>query len=99
MNKYLILKGKYGLGNRLQALCEAIIYCQLTGRKLIIDWRDARYSDLQANAFPLVARSRSLAVAAGAKCRFIHSNSLSSLPRQIAGATGPMSESGRLVSN
>ena len=54
MAKYLILKGKYGFGNRLQALCQGLVYCQLTDRQIIVDWRDARYSDSGANAFPLL---------------------------------------------
>ena len=57
MTKYLILKGKYGFGNRLQALCQALVYCQLTDRQIIVDWRDARYSDSEVNAFPLLFES------------------------------------------
>ena len=57
MTKYLILKGKYGFGNRLQALCQALVYCQLTGRQIVVDWRDARYSDSGENAYPLLFES------------------------------------------
>ena len=57
MSKYLVLKGKYGFGNRLQALCQALVYCQLTGRQIVVDWRDARYSDSGSNIFPLLFES------------------------------------------
>ena len=42
--RYLLVKGFSGLGNRLQALAEAIIYAQLSGRELLIDWNDSLYS-------------------------------------------------------
>ena len=52
--KYLLVKGKYGFGNRLQALCEAIVYAELTKRKIIVDWKDVRYSDQEKNSFHLL---------------------------------------------
>lgn len=42
--RYLLVKGFSGLGNRLQALAEAIIYARLSGRELLIDWNDSLYS-------------------------------------------------------
>ncbi len=42
--RYLVLKGYAGLGNRLGALLQAIVYARLTGRRLVIDWNDYRYS-------------------------------------------------------
>jgi hypothetical protein len=50
-NKFLLVKGKYGLGNRILALCEAFIYAEITKRILIIDCRDQRYSDTRTNSF------------------------------------------------
>ena len=38
--KYLILKGCAGLGNRIFSILNAISYSKKTGRKLIIDWSD-----------------------------------------------------------
>jgi hypothetical protein len=38
--KYLILKGCEGLGNRLYCLCNAIEYCQRNNRTILVDWSD-----------------------------------------------------------
>ena len=43
MSKYLVLKGVEGLGDRLQCLLQAIGYCHVTGRTLVIDWRDSSW--------------------------------------------------------
>lgn len=40
MNKYIILKGAEGFGDRLQCLLQAIGYCIKTKRTLVVDWRD-----------------------------------------------------------
>jgi hypothetical protein len=42
--RYLLVKGFSGIGNRLQALAEAIIYARLSRRRLLIDWNDSLYS-------------------------------------------------------
>ena len=49
--KYLVLKGVAGFGNRLSAFLEAIIYAKITGRKLIIDWTDGVYAPKGVNPF------------------------------------------------
>src|SRR5579871_3449573 len=51
-DKYLVLKGKAGLGNRMLAALSAILFARLTQRKLVIDWRDETYSDDRSNVFP-----------------------------------------------
>lgn len=50
-NKYLIVKGKEGLGNRIFSALTGIVYAQLSGRKLIIDWSDHIYSNDGTNVF------------------------------------------------
>jgi hypothetical protein len=49
--KYVLLKGSAGLGNRIGALIGAIVYAKITGRTLIIDWRDGIYADYGTNSF------------------------------------------------
>jgi len=44
MDKYLLVKGRAGLGNRVFSLLTAILYARLTGRRLLVDWSDATYS-------------------------------------------------------
>jgi hypothetical protein len=51
-DKFMIVKNKAGLGNRLIHISSSILYAQITGRKLIIDWRDATYSTDGSNVFP-----------------------------------------------
>lgn len=50
--KYLVVRGSGGLSNRLQAVAGGIAYCLLTGRALVVDWRDGLYSNDFANVFP-----------------------------------------------
>lgn len=50
-NKYLILKGCAGLGNRLITLTNAIDYSAKTGRVLVVDWSDGQFSNNGENAF------------------------------------------------
>ena len=50
-NKYLLVKAKGGMGNRMMCAITGIIYGQLTGRLTVVDWRDKSYSDDGTNAF------------------------------------------------
>ena len=50
--KYLLVKGRAGLGNRLQSLLTGILYARLSGRRLLVDWSDGTYADRGVNAFP-----------------------------------------------
>ncbi|MBM3247252.1 hypothetical protein FJZ17_01775 [Candidatus Pacearchaeota archaeon] len=50
-DKYLIVKGLAGLGNRLEVVIQAILYSKLSGRKLLIDWGDGVYASDDRNAF------------------------------------------------
>ena len=50
-DKYLVLKGCAGLGNRLMAICNAIKYCRKGNRKLLIDWSDGVFSKKGVNIF------------------------------------------------
>jgi len=49
--KYLVVKAKGGMGNRMLCAITGIIYGQLTGRMTVIDWRDAGYSNDRSNTF------------------------------------------------
>lgn len=50
-DKYLIVKAKGGMGNRMLCAITGILYGQITGRLTIIDWRDAAYSNNGSNTF------------------------------------------------
>jgi hypothetical protein len=50
--RYLLVKGKAGLGNRMLVVLDSILYAEMTGRKLLVDWRDGKYGALGENAFP-----------------------------------------------
>src|ERR1035437_6950899 len=52
--KFLLVKGKAGLGNRVLVLLDSILYAQMTGRELLVDWRDGKYAADGQNAFPLL---------------------------------------------
>lgn len=43
LNKYLLVKGTSGIGNRIFAIATAILYAQLTQRQLVVDWTDSSY--------------------------------------------------------
>lgn len=49
--KYLVLKGCAGLGNRFITLMKAINYAKLSGRTLYVDWSDGMFGALGQNAF------------------------------------------------
>lgn len=50
-DKYLIVKAKGGMGNRMMSAITGILYGQLTSRKTVIDWRDTTYSNDGSNVF------------------------------------------------
>lgn len=50
-NKFIILKGEAGLGNRIFAFLEALCLSKITGRELIVDWRDGTYSENNQNSY------------------------------------------------
>jgi hypothetical protein len=50
--KFLVVKGKAGLGNRMLAALSGILFAKLTRRRLVIDWGDETYSDDGSNVFP-----------------------------------------------
>lgn len=51
VTKYLVVKAKGGMGNRMLCAITGIIYGQITERKTIVDWRDASYSNDGSNTF------------------------------------------------
>lgn len=50
-SKFLLLKGRAGLGDRIQCVLTGILYARLTGRRLLVDWSDSTYSNDRSNAF------------------------------------------------
>jgi hypothetical protein len=42
--RYLLVKGFSGIGNRMVALAEAVVYARLSRRTLVVDWNDSLYS-------------------------------------------------------
>ena len=50
-NKYLVVKGSAGLGNRILCYLSAVLYALLSDRQLFVDWRDPAYSDNESNSF------------------------------------------------
>ena len=51
--KFLVLKGMCGLGNRIMCLANAIEYCKRTERTLYVDWTDGMFAPEGVNAFSL----------------------------------------------
>ena len=49
--RFLLVKGRGGLGNRVLALLSGILYARLSGRTLVVDWSDPVYSDDGTNVF------------------------------------------------
>jgi len=49
--KFLLVKGRAGLGNRMLSALTGILYARLTDRRLLVDWSDPLYSDDGSNAF------------------------------------------------
>ena len=51
MKRYLVIKGRAGLGNRMLAGVTGLLYAQLSGRTPVFDWRDSVYSHNGEDAF------------------------------------------------
>lgn len=51
MTKYVVVKGTSGIGNRVFSVATGILYAQLSGRQLVVDWRDGSYSNTGENLF------------------------------------------------
>lgn len=52
--RYLVIKAKSGLGNRILSAVTGLVYADLSGRKALIDWRDGTYAPAGINAYPLL---------------------------------------------
>lgn len=52
--RYLVIKAKGGLGNRMLSAVTGLIYADLSGRVPVIDWRDGVYAPVGTNAYPLL---------------------------------------------
>jgi hypothetical protein len=50
-HKYLVIKAKGGMGNRMLCAVTGMVYGELTGRRTVVDWRDGTYSDDGSNVF------------------------------------------------
>ena len=49
--RYLVVKGKAGMGNRLLSLTHAVVYALITKRTIIVDWSDYTYSHSGEDVF------------------------------------------------
>lgn len=49
--KYLLIKAKGGMGNRILCLLSGLLYAEISKRRPIVDWTDTTYSDDGENAF------------------------------------------------
>lgn len=49
--KYLLVKAKGGIGNCMLCAITGMLYGQLTGRLVVVDWRGEGYSNDQSNTF------------------------------------------------
>lgn len=49
--KVLIIKGDNGIGNRLLSLAKGLAYAQISGRRVVVDWRDGMYADKGVDSF------------------------------------------------
>lgn len=54
----ILVKGHEGMGNRILSLLGASLYARLSGRELLVDWRDGVYADEGVNAFANLFKSR-----------------------------------------
>lgn len=54
--RYLLIKAKGGLGNRMLAAVTGLVYADLTGRTPVIDWREGSYAAPGVNSYPLLFR-------------------------------------------
>lgn len=64
-SKFLLVKGRSGLGNRMLSALTGILYARLTDRRLLVDWSDPLYSDDGSNAFHRVFRCLSCSPTSG----------------------------------
>jgi len=62
MTQYIIVKGSNGagLGDRIFGLSVGLLYAQVTGRTLHVDWRDGAYGVPHENLFPKLLRIQDL---------------------------------------
>jgi hypothetical protein len=51
LQRFLVVKGDQGLGNRILSLLSAVLLARLTERRLVVDWRDPFYSPGERDAF------------------------------------------------
>lgn len=57
MQRYCLVKGIAGVGNRLMTLVAAVQYAEKTGRQVLVDWSDGFYAPRGSNAFSLFFQS------------------------------------------
>jgi len=52
--RWLAIKAKGGLGNRMLAGVTGLVWADLAGRRAVIDWRDGAYAPEGVDAYPLI---------------------------------------------
>jgi hypothetical protein len=53
-DRFLVIKGKAGLGNRMLSAVTGLVYADISNRIPTIDWRDGSYAPPGTNAYPLL---------------------------------------------
>lgn len=81
-DRYLLVKGAAGLGNRIESLLTAVLYARLAGRKLAVDWSDETFSPDGCNVFPVFFSLKNISLSP----RFPQSSSVR--PREWVGRLG-----------
>ncbi|MBF0489369.1 MAG: glycosyltransferase [Candidatus Omnitrophica bacterium] len=55
--KFLVLKSKVGMANRIESLMAAICYAHISQRTLVVDWREGMYAEKGRNSFHMLFKS------------------------------------------
>lgn len=56
-SRFLLIKAKGGLGNRILSAVTGLVYADMTDRVPVIDWRDGAYANAGVNSYPLLFQS------------------------------------------
>ena len=62
--RYIIVKGRAGLGNRMLAVLGGALYAKLSGRRLVVDWTDWHFADPGQNVYSFLFDSPAESVSA-----------------------------------
>jgi hypothetical protein len=74
IERYVLVKGAAGLGNRMLAAMSGMAFAEVTGRTPVVDWSDPMFSNDGSNVFPRLFRCSGLSAlpAESQTCDSIH---------------------------